>query len=426
MAGLAGAAAGAAAFGAGAKPRPVPAQQVAPGRPAAATPDWQAIARLYERPEGVIHLEHGNWGQMARPVELARAVHAERLNRDTSLYARGALAADLVAVRARLAGFLGVAPADVALCRNATEGLRALILGYRPLRAGEAVVTADLDYGAMVSFCRALAAARGGRHVTIALPEPATRQGLVDAYAAAIAAHRPVRLLLLTQVSHRTGLVLPIAEILAMARAEGVDCIVDAAHGVGQLAAPVGTLGADFVGLNLHKWVGAPLGTAAIIVRRARLGDIAPDPAADGDTPAGTAALLHLGTLDWAAWLALPAALDLVESMGPTARAARLRALRALWAERLRGLPGLEVLTPADPALHAGITSFRITGRTSVADNRAIARDLLERARIFAVDRDGPARGACVRITPGFATSEDEVEALARALPPLVARWRRA
>jgi len=57
--------------------------------------------------------------------------------------------------------------------------------------------------------------------ISISLPEPATHQGLIDAYAAALAAHPKVRMILLTQVSHRNGLVLPVADITAMARAKG-------------------------------------------------------------------------------------------------------------------------------------------------------------------------------------------------------------
>lgn len=386
--------------------------------------DWDAVGRLFDRPQGLVHLEHGQFGMMAHPVRAAWRAASERLGRETAAYARSALWPDLDRVRGRLAAFLGVAPGEVALCRNATEGLRALILGYTPLRAGEAVVTADLDYDAMVALMASLARQRGARHVRIALPEPATRQSLIDAYAAVLERERRVRLLLLTQVSHRTGLVLPVAEIAALARAHGADCIVDAAHGVGQLAMPVARFGADFVGFNCHKWIGAPLGTAGFFIREGRLEDIAVDPAAGAEPSDRIDDRVHPATHDWAAWLALANALDLVEAMGPAAREDRLRALRSRWVEPLRGLDGLEILTPEDPALHAGITSFRIRGRVRPEENAAIARELLERHRILTVMRPGPARGACVRVTPALASSEADVDALVTALPDLVQRWR--
>ncbi|MDK7751635.1 aminotransferase, partial [Brevibacterium sp. UMB10442] len=69
--------------------------------------------------------------------------------------------------------------------------------------------------------------------------------------------------------------------------------------------------------------------------------------------------------MDFAAQLTVPAALDFQDGIGDAARAARLRHLRDLWTENLRGAKGLEILTPADPRLHGGITSFRFEGRAS-------------------------------------------------------------
>ncbi len=104
---------------------------------------------------------------------------------------------------------------------------------------------------------------------------------------------------------------------------------------------------------------------------------------------------------------------------GRRPKEARLRYLRSPWAERLRGRPGIEILTPADTRLHGGITSFRFTGRTTAADNIAIARTLLDKHGIFTVHRVGIAGGACVRVTPSLFNSPGQVERLAVALEKL-------
>ena len=57
------------------------------------------------------------------------------------------------------------------------------------------------------------------------LPEPASRQAVLDAYDRALNANPKVRLLLLTHLSHRTGLVVPVAEVARMAKADN-DAIV--------------------------------------------------------------------------------------------------------------------------------------------------------------------------------------------------------
>ena len=101
-------------------------------------------------------------------------------------------------------------------------------------------------------------------------------------------------------------------------------------------------------------------------------------------------------------------------------RAARLRALRARWAEQLRGMKGLEILTPDDDRLHCGITSFRISGLTSVEENKAVAAALLEKYNIFTVHRTDVAKGACVRVTPALFNTMGDVDALVAALKELV------
>lgn len=377
---------------------------------------WRGIAAQYDVTRDVIQLENGNWGMMARPVLEAYKEQLVRVNRDTSYYTRRRFGADAMAVRDALAAELGVPADEIAFTRNATEALKALILGYNRLQPGDAVLYADLDYDSMQDCMEHLRVRRGVSVVRIALPEPATRQTLIDAYAAAFAANPRLRLVLLTHLSHRTGLVLPVREIAAMARARGIDTIVDAAHSWGQLDMNLADLDCDFVGINCHKWLGAPLGVGAIHIRKSALARIDRDPAEPAKGPDTVMARVHPGTSDFAALLTVPAALGFQQAIGRTRRAARLQGLRDRWVAAVRPLAGVEVLTPDDPELHGGITSFRLRDATSVKDNAALAARLLQRHRIFTVHRDGPAKGACVRVTPALFNSLDDMDALARAL----------
>src|SRR5438309_4609092 len=274
----------------------------APISAAAADDDWERIAREYDVTREVIQLEHGNWGMMARPVLAAYRAHVERVNRDTSYYARRAMVGDLEAVRATLANVMVVGLDEIAFTRNATEAMKALILQYNRLKPGDTVLYADLDYDSMQTSMESLAARRGVKVIKIGLPEPASRQSLIDAYRAAFDANPAIKMVLLTHLSHRTGLVLPIADIADLARARGIDAIVDAAHSVGQLDFRLPDLKADFVGMNLHKWIGAPLGVGAIYIRRERLGALDPDPA-EKPTSNDILTRVHTGTPDYAAQL---------------------------------------------------------------------------------------------------------------------------
>jgi selenocysteine lyase/cysteine desulfurase len=378
---------------------------------------WRGIAAQYDLPPDVVQLENGNWGMMARPVVKAYERKIEMVNTATSLYSRRGFGPDFTKVRDRAARMMGVATDEIAFTRGATEALETLIGGYNRLRPGDQILYSDLDYDSTQAGFRWLARKRGVELVTFQIPEPATWQGLIDAYARVLDQHPKVRLMLLTHVGHRTGLVMPVREIIALAKARGVDVILDSAHAWGQLDFDVGALGADFVGLTCQKWMGAPIGVGIMYVRKERLDTIDVNIGVEGEEgPDSINRRIHTGTSNYAAFLAAGDAFDFHEAIGAKPKEARLRYLRDRWAETFRDDAVIEILTPSDPRLTGALTSFRLRGQTSVAQNKALAAELLDRFRIFTVQRDGVASGSCVRVTPGIFTSEDDVDRLIAAL----------
>ncbi|MXV06465.1 MULTISPECIES: aminotransferase class V-fold PLP-dependent enzyme [unclassified Xanthomonas] len=388
---------------------------IAPRRLAQDEGYWAQVAAAYDVDRNVVALENGYWGAMSQPVLRTYLQRVQQVNRDNAHYARLQFPDDYRALRARAATVLGVAPGELALTRNATESLQLLIGGYNRLRQGDAVLFADLDYDAMIAAMKWLRQRRGVEAIGIDLPEPATRQNLIDAYAQALQRHPQVRLMLVTCISHRTGLALPVAEIVAMARQRGVDCIVDATQAVGQRDLRLPDLGADFVGFNFHKWIGAPLGVGGFYIRHDRIPDIDPQMGQEG--PADSIdTRVHTGTVDFAALLALPAALDVHERIGAANKQARLQFLRDRWVHRVADLPGLQILTPEDPQLYGAMTSFRLRGQNSEQQNAALAQRLLQQFGIMTTMRSGAASGACVRATPALFTRVEELDRFAQAL----------
>ncbi|MFC2953998.1 aminotransferase class V-fold PLP-dependent enzyme [Marinicaulis aureus] len=382
---------------------------------------WREVAKAYDVKQDIINLENGYWGVMARPVAERYVEQVKRVNHDNSYYARRTYGDDYRAVIAQLASALGADEEEIALTRGATEALKGLIAGYNKLEPGQAVMYADLDYPEMIAMMDWRANQSGCDVVRVTIPEPSTHEELIAFYQKALTDNPSVKLLLLTHISNRTGLAIPVKEIVAMARGRGVDCIVDAAHSWGQMDFSAEDIGADFVGYNLHKWIGAPVGVGMIYIRKGRLGDISPDPGAPDYDLDRVAGRIHTGTTDFAAVLTLPEALKFHLDVGPAAKAARFSYLRDLWAEPSRGVSGVEVLTPDDPRLHAGITSFRLTGKTTPEDNIAVSKRLLDEFNIFTVHRVGVAAGACVRVTPALYNSPDDVMALTKALKTMTA-----
>lgn len=389
----------------------------APGAQAAASDAafWGDVRRHYTVTDEIINLENGYWGIMSDPVKKTFLRHCEKVNTQNTLYARGGgFGKDYMAAWGAVAELLGVETEEVALVRGASEACQNLIAGYNRLEPGDQVLYADLDYGAMISAMQWLAERRGVEVVALDLPEPATYESVLAAYQQKIDTLPRLKLVLMTHVTHRTGFIPPVKDVAAYARARGADVILDAAHALGQVVALPEDLGVDFIGYNLHKWIGNPQGAGAMYIRKERMADI--DPFMGERDRNNAYSRQHTGTVNMACIATLPEAIGFHNAVGAANKEARLRHLRDVWVGELRGVAGVEVLTGDDPRTYAGITGFRLSGRTSAEDNKAISKRLREEFGILTVPRTGAAHGACIRVTPAFYTTEDDVFALAKAL----------
>ena len=380
---------------------------------------WAQVRALYDLTDEVVMLDNGYWGAMARPVLQAYQQATATVNAGNAWFGRLAFPPLFEQARAQLAQALGVDTDEIALTRGATEAMQALIGGYNRLAPGDGVLYADTDYDSMISAMQWLHARRGVDVQRIVLPEPFDHDGIVDTYRQALARHPRTRLLLLTQVNHRNGMLLPVAEIAALARAAGVEVVLDAAHGIGQVDTPLRELGVDFVGINLHKWIGAPVGVGAIYVRRGRVRDLDPYMGEADHDDIGTR--IHTGTVNFAAYMALPVALALHQRIGVANKRARLLHLRNRWLDALRGDARVQLLASADPRLSSAIASFRLHGQTTMADNTASAERMVRQSGVFVVPREGLASGACLRVTPGIFTTPAQVDALVGAVRAAIA-----
>ncbi|WP_432378218.1 aminotransferase class V-fold PLP-dependent enzyme [Duganella sp. P38] len=392
------------------------------GIAAGATDQWTRMAANYDIAPDFINLENAYYGIMPTPVAEDFKRNIDYLNRHNSHYLRSNFdRAGIEAIRAALAAHAGVAVSEIAITRGATESLQNLIINYKPLKPGETVMFGNLDYDTMIDAMNDLARRRGAQVATVQIPEPASRQAVIDTYEQALNRHPRTRLLLLTHISHRTGLAIPVAEIVAMAKRRKVDVIVDIAQSWGQLDFRIPDLGADFVGANLHKWIGAPLGLGFLYIREARLQDIDIQlgntifPATD------IRARVNAGTVNAASVMTIPAALKYHAQVPLAERGARLRTLRDYWVQRVLDVPGVQILTPEDPAMYGAVTSFRLRGKTSFEDNVALARRLMDEYGIFTVARSGPVGGACIRVTPAFFTRTADLDKLVAAIRAMAA-----
>jgi len=379
---------------------------------------WQTFADRYEVEPGPINLENGYFGRMSRTVIEEYQRNIELINRSNSTYVRQRFEqADSTRIRSQVAHLIG-APADsIALTRNASDGLQALIRNYNRLQPGDQVLICDLEYDTVKGAMRWLARNRGVEVIEIEHAHPASFDSLLATYREAFARHPRLKLMALTHVTHRTGLVMPVQAIAAAAREHGIDVILDGAHALGQMEFDLEALGIAFAGYNLHKWIGAPLTLGFIYIAPERLADIDPDMGEMHFPVTDVRARTPYSTPNIPALLTLPLVLEEHRAMGgAAAKGARLNYLRNLWVDKVRALPEIEVMTPDDPRLYCGITSMRFTRHV---DQQLMVERLLNDYNLFTVTRSGAACGPCIRITPGLITTAADMARLSSALTEL-------
>lgn len=381
---------------------------------------WAEVATRYPEREGPINLENGYFGQMTHAALDAYEQAIREVNRRNAVQVRREFDEhQLVDIRQQLADLMGLPAASLAFARSASEALYSLIRNYTGLKPGDQVLISDLDYRSVQGAFRWLQAARGVEVIEIAHPHPPSHEGLLRAYTEAFATYPRLKLMALTHVTHRTGLVMPVRAIAQAARAHGIDIIFDGAHSLGQLDVDLADIGIDFAGFNLQKWIGAPLSLGVIHVREGRLGDFTPDMGNPGFAADDVRCLAPYGTPNVPALMALPTVFAEHQAIGGwAAKGARLRYLRDLWVREARAMPGIEVLTPDDPRLYCGITAFRFV---NVPDQQAQVERLFEEFNIFTVLREGAACGPCIRVTPGLSNTVGDMQQLVRALRAMTA-----
>lgn len=379
---------------------------------------WQTFADRYDVEPGPLNLENGYFGRMSRTVVEEYQRNIELINRSNSVYVRQRFEqGDSLKIRAQLARLTGTPADSIALTRNASEGLQSLIRNYNRLQPGDQVLVCDLEYDTVKGAMRWLARNRGVEVVEIEHAHPATFDSLLNTYREAFARYPRLKLMALTHVTHRTGLVMPVQAIAAAAKEYGIDVILDGAHALGQLEFDLAGLGIAFAGYNLHKWIGAPLTLGFIYIAPERLADIDPDMGEMHFPVTDIRARTSYSTPNIPALLTLPLVLEEHHAMGgAAAKGARLNYLRNLWVRAVRELPGIEVLTPDDPRLYCGITALRFIAQT---DQQAMVERLLKDYNLFTVVRTGAACGPCIRITPGLTTTAGHMTRLTTALAEL-------
>jgi len=279
-----------------------------------------AVNREFLLESGVAFLNHGSFGAAPSAVLEAAERWRQRMEANPDLFLREILPGELREAAAELARFVRARPDDVVFVDNATAGVNAVLRALE-LRARDEILATTHTYGAVRQAIRYVCDRTGAKLVEAQITLPVADAGILFSAVADRLSER-TRLAVLDHVSSPTGLIFPVAELAALARARGAHVLIDGAHGPGQLELDVPALGADWYVGNCHKWLFAPRSCAFLWCREDSKRELHPLAISHHYGEGFTAEFDWTGTRDFSAWLAVVDALRFFDRLG----AARVRA----------------------------------------------------------------------------------------------------
>ncbi|MDP6408261.1 MAG: aminotransferase class V-fold PLP-dependent enzyme [Planctomycetota bacterium] len=371
---------------------------------------WHTVGEAFTVDREHINFNNGGVSPAPAVVQESLARHLAFANRSPAHNMWRVQLPEREAVRADLADTFGCDAEEIAITRNASEGLQICQFGL-DLEPGQAVLTTDQDYPRMIATWKQRARREGILLHQLRVPDPALGDDeFVRRFVRAMDRYRP-RLVLMCHVINLTGRILPVKAVVAAARERGIELIVDGAHAFGHFPFRQADLDCDYYATSLHKWLFAPFGTGMLYVRRSKIAGLWPLMAAQVSQRDDIRKFEEIGTHPVGLSLAIGEALEFHRLLDPERKLARLIHLRDRWVTRLTVHDRVRIHTPLEPARSAGIANFRIEG----VEAGALASHLWRVHRILVC---GIGHRDCtgLRVSPSVYSTLEEVDRFCEAV----------
>jgi len=374
---------------------------------------WFEAQQAFTVSRSLINLNNGGVSPSPAVVQAAMQRHLEFSNTAPTYAMWQVLEPQREGVRQRLARLFGCDAEEVAITRNASESLQTCQFGF-DLEPGDEVLTTDQDYPRMITTFLQRQQREGIVLKQFPIPVPAEDPAeIVRLFEERITPR--TRMILMCHIINLTGQILPVRDVVRMARRHGVPVIVDGAHSFAHWPFTRDELECDYFATSLHKWLFAPHGTGLLYVRREKIAELWPLMAAPESLAADIRKFEEIGTHPAANFLAIGEALTFNEGIGLERKAARMRYLRDYWAKRLLENDRIRLHTSLDPAFSCGIATVQVEG----IDTGALNEYLWRKHRIISVAiKHTQFEG--LRVSPSIYTTLEELERFCDAIEAVV------
>lgn len=315
--------------------------------------------------------------------------------------------------RARVADFLGCSPEEVYFTSGGTESNNLAIMGTARKHGRGHIITSRIEHPSVLNPVRHLESS--GFEVT-RVGVDGDGRALVEEIERAL--RKDTVLITIMHSNNETGVLQPVQEISALARARGIPFHTDAAQSVGKV--PVHAPDFDMLTVAPHKFCG-PKGAGALYIRKS----MEPLPILFG---AGHEGGMRPGTENVPGIVGTAVACGLSKA-GLDARASRLAGLKRLLLEELeRALPGLRVnghqalclpgtLNVSIPGVDAVELTWALRDKVAVSSGSACHAGQRSPSQVLkAMGLTDEEAMSALRLSLGKDNTEDEVRDAARLI----------
>ena len=371
---------------------------------------WYYIQQSFTVSPSLINLNNGGVSPAPKTVQDAMKRYYDYSNEAPSYYMWRILDQGREPLRQNLAKIAGCEAEEVAINRNASEGLETVIFGLQ-LKAGDEVVATKQDYPNMVNAYKQREMRDGIKMVWINLELPSENEDyLVGQFVKAFTPK--TKLVHITHIINWNGQILPVKKIAQEAHKRGIEVIVDGAHSLAHFDFKINDLDCDYFASSLHKWLYAPIGSGMLYVKKNKIKNVYPLFAtSDNPLKEDIRKFENLGTRPFFIEQAIGKAIEFHEMIGSERKEKRLHYLKNYWMEKVKGIPKVKINTSLHPKWGCAIGNVLVEGKKP----GELDAFLLDKYKIHTVSIDWENIHG-IRVTPNVYTTIKQLDLLVEGI----------
>lgn len=385
------------------------AESVSPEDLAADEDFWYYIQQSFTVSPSILNFNNGGVSPAPKTVQDAMKRFYDYSNEAPSYYMWRILDQGRETLRSNLAKLAGCRADEIAINRNASEGLETIIFGLQ-LKEGDEVVATKQDYPNVVNAWKQREQRDKIKMVWVNLELPSEDEDyIVKQYVNAFTPK--TKAVNITHIINWNGQVIPVRKIADEAHKRGIAVLVDGAHSFAHLDFAIPDLGADYFATSLHKWLYAPIGSGLLYVKRDKISSVYPLFASDIPLKDDIRKFEHLGTRPFFIEQAIGKAIEFHQMIGSERKQKRLHYLKNYWMEKVKDVPGIKLHTSLHPRWGGAIGLVSVEGKKPAElDSYLFNNHRIHTTSIVWENISG------VRITPNVYTTAPQLDELVKGI----------